>query len=1049
MGEYIKASNYAVLCKENEIKYGSDIGRIGKMLLADRYAERTHFIFELLQNTEDALSKQQGSSNKIHTSIKFEITDDALSITHYGKPFDDKDVRGICGIAESTKDGNTAIGRFGIGFKSVYAFTDRPEIHSGSEHFAIENYVWPKGIPAIKLENNETRIILPLRTKSKAKDYHEIISGFKKIDLNSLLFLRYIEEIEWSANNGESGVFIRSKPKELCKNVRKIELIGQSNTRSYTNEQWLVFSKEISNEENKGVLEIAFLLINDKIHPISHSPLIVFFPTILQTYLGFLVQGPYRTTPSRDNIPTKDEWNQYCVGRTGELTVEALDWMKKNDFLNVEALHCLPINKLNFDDGKMFSPIFHIVKKAFMEKEFLPCYQGGYTFVQTALIAGTQEIRELFTLEQLFQLSGINYFWLSEDISQDKTPELRKYLMTEFNEPKTREIHPDTIISRINKGFLEKQSNKWICKFYEFLNGQKRLHERIKNIPIIRLSDLSHVEPFRDGQPQAFLPGKDTEFPTINKEVCKTKDALDFIRSIGLTEANQIDDVIRNILPKFNEPEKSFNEKTYKQAMERILSAYNIDSEIQKERLLNELRVRKIIAAIDASSGNMYYTLPNIVYFPTENLRRLFSGVQGIYFVHDEYGVKSERFRSLLESCGVARNLRLIKKEGIFTYQELELMRKNAGSIDKTWSKLDNDNSIHGLEELLKNFAALNIAEKKEKAKSLWKELNHLYERRRDSVFIGTYKWGYYSRIHSCTFDTYFIRLLNKAKWIPDRDGTLHKPAEIDFKDLGWENHEFLLSKIQFKLDEIQEFEEKTGHKVVPKDEYEEYLKWKESQINSKNDDKKTKENFIPSHSANDAPLKMSDYNGINKSTSFKNSLPNNKQQNSYENSGLENNSDNAENNDTDKNEHQEPNYNDKYIKDLGRWGEEYVLRILQEEFKDEYDTKNVEIIDLNAIGKPNEGADFIIIKKDSNTIVKLIEVKSTTDSRRAKSHQVSGNQWETARHHFNLNDGDLYWIYCVYNAGKENVEIVRVQNPIKKWKEGLLIADPVNFIIQ
>jgi hypothetical protein len=37
----------------------------------------------------------------------------------------------------------TAIGRFGIGFKSVYAFTDRPEIHSGAEDFAIEGYIRP------------------------------------------------------------------------------------------------------------------------------------------------------------------------------------------------------------------------------------------------------------------------------------------------------------------------------------------------------------------------------------------------------------------------------------------------------------------------------------------------------------------------------------------------------------------------------------------------------------------------------------------------------------------------------------------------------------------------------------------------------------------------------------------------------------------------------------------------------------------------------------------------------------------------------------------
>ena len=39
-------SKYAAIRKENKLRYGTDIGRIGTMLLADRYADRTHFIYE-------------------------------------------------------------------------------------------------------------------------------------------------------------------------------------------------------------------------------------------------------------------------------------------------------------------------------------------------------------------------------------------------------------------------------------------------------------------------------------------------------------------------------------------------------------------------------------------------------------------------------------------------------------------------------------------------------------------------------------------------------------------------------------------------------------------------------------------------------------------------------------------------------------------------------------------------------------------------------------------------------------------------------------------
>ena len=110
------ASDYASIRIDNERRYGTDIGRIGPMLLADRYDDRTHFIFELLQNAEDALARRTGWSG--HRSVRVHLEGNELRVSHFGKPFDQADVRGICGIAESTK-GLTAIGRFGIGFKSV------------------------------------------------------------------------------------------------------------------------------------------------------------------------------------------------------------------------------------------------------------------------------------------------------------------------------------------------------------------------------------------------------------------------------------------------------------------------------------------------------------------------------------------------------------------------------------------------------------------------------------------------------------------------------------------------------------------------------------------------------------------------------------------------------------------------------------------------------------------------------------------------------------------------------------------------------------------
>ncbi|MCH7831938.1 MAG: hypothetical protein IIC55_03605 [Proteobacteria bacterium] len=68
--------------------------------------------------------------------------------TSYGRHGWRAKIKNVPGMLPPTAKLEALIGRFGIGFKSVYAFTDCPEIHSGDEHFAIESFVWPKGIPS-------------------------------------------------------------------------------------------------------------------------------------------------------------------------------------------------------------------------------------------------------------------------------------------------------------------------------------------------------------------------------------------------------------------------------------------------------------------------------------------------------------------------------------------------------------------------------------------------------------------------------------------------------------------------------------------------------------------------------------------------------------------------------------------------------------------------------------------------------------------------------------------------------------------------------------
>ena len=146
------ATDYQRITKENIGRYGTAIDEYGPRFLADRYSDRTHFVYELLQNAEDAIGWRHNDKAQFPRNVSFQLHADALVFRHYGLPFTEEHVRGICDIGRGTKGENlTTIGNHGIGFKSVYTYTHHPEIHSGQEHFVIDLFVRPRSAAGRRL----------------------------------------------------------------------------------------------------------------------------------------------------------------------------------------------------------------------------------------------------------------------------------------------------------------------------------------------------------------------------------------------------------------------------------------------------------------------------------------------------------------------------------------------------------------------------------------------------------------------------------------------------------------------------------------------------------------------------------------------------------------------------------------------------------------------------------------------------------------------------------------------------------------------------------
>ena len=810
------ACDYDLIRRENERRYGTDIGRIGHLLLADRYDDRTHFIYELLQNAEDALARRtdwEGSR-----TVSFELDASGLHVSHFGVPFDEGDVRGVCGIAESTKN-LTAIGRFGIGFKSVYALSSRPEVHSGAETFAIENFVWPVATDPVERRQDETVIRIPLQQSDDAGKT-EIADGLWRLGPTSLLFLREITEIRWSLGETPVGLYLRDA-EQIGPGVRLVTVVGKKEGTPEVNDEWLVFSRPVYTEDGKlrGNVELAWLTAKSDdgrrtVRAVKRSPLVVFFPTVVETGLGFLIQGPYRTTPSRDNVPPRDEWNRKCVQETGALLIESLRWLRDQGLLDPPTLSCLPLEPDRFEES-MFRQLFEKTKNALETEELLPTHGGTYASAGDCCLAGSEALQELLSPGQLTDVYSRTrpLRWLHSAISRNKTPQLCAYLLNELG---IREVRPDAFPRRLKDSapFLKKQTDEWIQDLYEFLGSQPALRPRVASLPIIRLENGSHVRPTDGDRPLAFLPGpSETSFPTVRAEICQTDEARKFLESLGLTEPDPVDDVILNVLPKYRNAEKraSLSEAEYSLDVSLMLAAAKTDSRVQQRKLARALGGTGWVRVVDGSRRRALWAEPGEVYIATKRLQLLFEGIEDVLLV--DTGVtclKGEEVRGLLEASGATRHLRSVAVDCDLTQAQRAEIRRNNGLERATSWKIE-DNTIRGLDAVLEKLEALAPTERAGRARDLWGALIDLAKRRGSQSFDATYTWGFMFEEKRASFDPAFVRTLNKRPWVPDSSGNLHCPDVVAFEDTGWEPNSLMQSKIRFKPPLLEQLAREVG----------------------------------------------------------------------------------------------------------------------------------------------------------------------------------------------------------------------------------------------
>lgn len=374
--------------------------KYGRKLLAGHYSDSNHFVYELLQNAEDARAG----------IVVIEYHTDRLIFLHDGKPFDEADVRGVCDM-EGTKDpaDTSTIGRFGMGFKSVYNYTCCPEIYSDDEAFAIHSYLLPvkietawdykaekraRSYPEIGLElfhpfrtsTNLTKIVIPFQERTAdnqivPKSGQDVLDKLGSLSGEILLFLTHIKDLYWT--DCESGRHVHIALHYEEGDEKRITCRrADSENESEEITKYLKYTKVFDHADMRAAEVSVVYKLNAQgknINEMPHTPIWVYFPTLDMTYLPFLIHGSFETAVSREKLMFPSEFNNDLFGVLGDLIADSMRDLAERKLITQAFLRNIVLP--SFKDGSVHVAKLGLKEKitnAFLKHKLLPDQDNIY-----------------------------------------------------------------------------------------------------------------------------------------------------------------------------------------------------------------------------------------------------------------------------------------------------------------------------------------------------------------------------------------------------------------------------------------------------------------------------------------------------------------------------------------------------------------------------------------------------------------------------------------------------------------------------------------------
>jgi len=821
--------------------------------IVEKYSDQAHFIYELIQNADDAGA----------TTARFILEPERLIFAHNGtrhfsisnpenEDIDSNeghlgDINAITGIAFSNKKTQeNKIGKFGVGFKAVFQYTATPRIYDPESRFRIDRYIVPTEIkddfPGRRPE--ETLFVFPFDHKDRTpqETYADVENKLKALSY-PILFLTNLLDISFKIGDliGLYGKNIIDEY-EYTDGItaEKICLMQNCDNKIVTKYLWL-----FTRYDNSLKYSVGFFINEENQLIPAKEPAFCFFPTKETTGLNFIIHAPFLLTDSREGIRAGIVHNNNLIELLAKLAGDSLLCLRDigdglpNRIINDNIISIIPVDEnafceVNDTSQVSFKPFYTEIKHVFDRERIIPT-RIGYTTVDNAYWASVTFLSELFNDEQIADIcENQNAKWAFVSLGRDEVQRTNSNLFSYIDSITKTGLNEDHLIrgrfsgyprrkdvEGITSQFIQKQSTEWLCIFYKWLSETTHRTELAKTAPIFLDQDSKAVSAYdSDGEHLIlFLPDADIEgYRTVNEDLLNNDEAMDLIKKIGITHPSIRDQIYNVIIPQYNDDAEIDTNSHFK----LFFKYYRQSPQDEAEEFIEELKECDFLSCHKRGDSKAYRGKASNLYFPTDDLVGYFETKPSTLFVdYDEYksivGVSDEKHLMIfLTELGVRQfaeiHSRTLDREEIRTRNDLPRPRS-------TYGRSYTEKYIDGCQELVDYIVANQSLEK---SVILWKQLLKIIGNSGygglDYLLRGNCSYYYYKR-KSTGFVSYDATLLKKSKWLMRRDGRFADPSELTLAtisesyDLDNENLAGLVSFLSISdgNDEIEEIEDNSN----------------------------------------------------------------------------------------------------------------------------------------------------------------------------------------------------------------------------------------------